>query len=96
MIEVTPTQTIELDFSKSREERILEGIAAWAAFYRENPHRFVKDYLNVNLKQFQQTLLMEMDRNNYAAYIAARGLSKTGLALQKWRGKINRGKSVDR
>lgn len=85
MMEITPTQTIELDYSKTREQRILEGMAAWASFYRENPHRFVKDYLNVNLKPFQQTLLMEMDRNNYTAYIASRGLFKTGLALQKWR-----------
>lgn len=80
MMEITPAQTIELDYSKTREQRILEGMAAWASFYRENPHRFVKDYLNVNLKPFQQTLLMEMDRNNYTAYIASRGQGKSFVA----------------
>lgn len=79
MMEITPAQTIELDYSKTREQRILEGMAAWASFYRENPHRFIKDYLGFNLKPFQQTLIMEMDRNNYGAYIAARGQGKTFL-----------------
>ena len=73
MISCTPTRTIELDHSKTREQRILEGMAAWVSFYRENPHRFVKDYLNINLKPFQQILLLEMDQNNYTAYIASRG-----------------------
>jgi len=88
LIEYTPVQTIELDYTKSREQRILEGIAAWTSFYRENPHRFVKDYLNINLKPFQQILLMEMDQNNYTAYIAARGFDKPGLTFQKWKAKI--------
>lgn len=80
MISCTPTRTIELDHSKTREQRVLEGMAAWVSFYRENPHRFVKDYLNINLKPFQQILLLEMDQNNYTAYIAARGQGKSFIA----------------
>ena len=34
--------------AKSRESRILEGMAIWASFYRCNPHRFAKDYLNID------------------------------------------------
>ena len=88
MMEITPAMPIEIDYSKTREQRILEGMAAWASFYRENPHRFVKDYLNINLKPFQQILLMEMDKNNYTAYIASRGFDKLGLTFQKWKAKI--------
>ena len=65
--------TIPIDTSKSREERVMDGMMAWAAFWRANPHRFVKDYLNVNLKKFQQINLLMMDRCNYSVYIASRG-----------------------
>lgn len=73
MLSNTAYRTIELDYSKPREQRVLEGMAAWVAFYRENPHRFVKDYLNINLKDFQQINLLMMDRNIYSVYIASRG-----------------------
>lgn len=79
MTEYTKTRQIRLDPTKSREERVFEGVAAWAAFYRANPHRFVKDYLGINLKLFQQMLMVEMDQCNYTAYIAARGQGKTYL-----------------
>nr|DAP26938.1 MAG TPA: large terminase [Caudoviricetes sp.] len=79
MTEYTKTRQIKLDPTKSREERVFEGVAAWAAFYRANPHRFVKDYLGINLKLFQQMLMVEMDQCNYTAYIAARGQGKTYL-----------------
>lgn len=79
MTEYTKTRQIKLDPTKSREERVFEGVAAWAAFYRANPHRFVKDYLGINLKLFQQMLMVEMDQCNYTAYIAARGQGKSFL-----------------
>lgn len=79
MTEYTKTRQIRLDPAKSREERVFEGVAAWAAFYRANPHRFVKDYLGINLKLFQQILLVMMDWGNYTAYIAARGQGKSFL-----------------
>lgn len=44
-----------------------------------NPQRFAKDYLNINLKTFQKILLYEMMYNNYFMYLAARGQSKTWL-----------------
>ena len=28
----------------SKAERVLNGVARWASFYRANPHRFAKDY----------------------------------------------------
>ena len=43
----------------------------------DNPQRFVKDYLNVNLKPFQKILIYMMMLSNYFMYIAARGLKAT-------------------
>ena len=34
-----------------KSERVLEGVAYWASFYRKNPQRFVLEYLNVKLKE---------------------------------------------
>ena len=62
-----------------KSERIMNGIAAWASFYRSNPHRFVKDYLNIELKLFQMILLYQMMHNNYYMYTASRGQGKTYL-----------------
>lgn len=63
----------EKEVANEKSERIMNGVAAWAGFYRENPHRFVKDYLNVNLKLFQKILLYAMMHNNFFMYLAARG-----------------------
>ena len=60
----------------TREEKIMEGIRAWTAFYRENPHRFAEDFLHLNLKKFQEILLVEMNRSTNTVFIGARGKSK--------------------
>ena len=56
-----------------------ENVAYWCSFYRENPHRFCKDYLNVNLKLFQKILIYAMMKYDYLMFIASRGLGKTFL-----------------
>ena len=50
-----------------------ENVAYWCSFYRENPHRFCKDYWNVNLKLFQKILIYAMMKFDYIMYIASRG-----------------------
>ena len=65
----------EKEIANEKSERIMNGIAAWTSFYRSNPQRFVKDYLNVNLKLFQKILIYMMMLNNYFMYIAARGFN---------------------
>lgn len=65
--------------ASDKAQRIMEGVAVWCAFYRSNPQRFVKDYLNINLKAFQKILLYQMMHNNYFMYIASRGQGKTYL-----------------
>lgn len=61
------------DIKQRQKQRLFDGVAIWAAFYRYNPHRFAKDYLNVNLKLFQKILLFSMMTNHHFMYLAARG-----------------------
>ena len=66
----------EKEIANEKSKRILNGVAYWGAFYRENPQRFVKDYLNIQLKDFQKILLYEMMHENYTMFWASRGLGK--------------------
>ena len=61
-----------------RQHKLLR-IANLAAFYRANPHRYVKDFLHINLKLFQKILIYLMNVSDYFMFIAARGLGKTFL-----------------
>lgn len=62
-----------------KTERVLEGVAYWASFYRKNPQRFVLEYLNVKLKLFQKILIYMMMVSTNFMYIASRGSGKTWL-----------------
>lgn len=59
--------------SKSREQRVLEGIAIWASYYRENPDKFAADYLHLNLRIFQKILLVAMNKFANFVFIGSRG-----------------------
>lgn len=61
------------EIAQDKADRIMNGVAAWTAFYRSNPHRFAKDVLNLRLKTFQKILLYAMMHNHYIMYLAARG-----------------------
>lgn len=73
------TRKSEKQLANEKSERILNGIAIWCSFYRYNPQRFVKDYLNVDLKRFQKFLIYAMMHNNHFMFWAARSLGKTWL-----------------
>lgn len=64
---------------QSKSDRLMEGIGIWTSFYRSNPHRFVKEYLGINLKLFQCILIFMMIHNHYFMYLASRGQGKTWL-----------------
>lgn len=66
----------EKELANEKSERIMLGIAEWCAYYRENPQRFVKDYLNINLKLFQKILIYAMMHNDHFMHLASRGLGK--------------------
>lgn len=58
---------------QEKSEKLMNGINIWASFYRANPHRFAKDYLNLTLKTFQKINLYEMMHNTNMMYLASRG-----------------------
>ena len=59
--------------TQDKADRIMNGVAIWTSFYRQNIHRFAKDFLNLRLKLFQIILLYAMNFNNYFMYLASRG-----------------------
>lgn len=65
------------EFTKS--EKLMNGIANWAGFYRQRPDIFAEDYLGISLKPFQKILLYVMMNYNYTAFFASRGLGKSFL-----------------
>ena len=69
----------EKQLANEKSKRVLEGVAYWCSYYRHNPQRFVKEYLNVNLKTFQKILIYAMMHNNHFMFWASRGLGKTWL-----------------
>ena len=64
----------------SRQEKILNGVATWCAYYRNNPHRFAHDYLHLNLHLFQKILLVMMNWSTTTVFIGTRGIGKTFLS----------------
>lgn len=64
---------------QEKTEKLMNGVAYWAAFYRMNPQRFVADYLNIQLKLFQKILIYMMIVSTHFAYFAARGQGKSWL-----------------
>ena len=64
---------------KEKSERMMEGVAYWAAFYRKNPQRFAKEFMNIDLKLFQKILLFVWMASTNIVFIAVRGIGKTWL-----------------
>lgn len=64
----------------TREERILQGVGAWTAYYRCNPARFAHDYLHLDLRLFQKILLIMMNLSMEFVFIGSRGIGKTFLS----------------
>lgn len=74
-----PRKMTVKEVANEKAQKVMSGISCWAQFYRFNPQRFCKDYLNVRLKLFQKILLYAMMHNNYFMFCASRGLGKTWL-----------------
>lgn len=68
-----------LEIANDKANKIMEIVAWRCAYYRANPHRFVKEVLGLNLKLFQQILIYAMMKYDHIMYLAARGQGKTYL-----------------
>ncbi len=62
---------------QEKNDRIMDGVGVWTAFYRANPQRFAADFLNMQLKVFQKILLYIMNLMTVMSFFASRGLGKT-------------------
>lgn len=67
------------EVQQEKSERLMNGIAYWAAFYRKNPQRFCVDFLNIQLKLFQKILIYMMMVSTNFMYLASRGQGKSWL-----------------
>lgn len=56
-----------------------QAIGRAAAYYRANPHRFVKNFLHIDLRWFQKIVIYAMNMNPAFCMIASRGLGKSFL-----------------
>lgn len=71
-----------MSYSANIETKVkskMTNIMKWVGFYRKNVHRFVEEYLHIELKTFQKMLLYMMDNNLFFQFWAARGIGKTFL-----------------
>ena len=64
---------------EDKSTRMMNAVIKYAAYYRENIHRFVEEYLGIKLKLFQKILLYAMDHNDASYYVASRGQGKSFL-----------------
>ena len=62
------------------DDRLMQGVAEWCAYYRANIHRFAEDYLHIRLKLFQKIILVMMNLCTVTVFIATRGIGKTYLS----------------
>lgn len=64
-----------LPFSPQDQDKLRE----WLAYWRDNPHHFVRDVYGVDLKLFQDCIFWQMFDSTIFVYIASRGQGKTFL-----------------
>lgn len=67
------------ELKEDKYRKIMRTVALKASYYRENPQRFVKEILNIELKPFQKILIWAMMHYTHFLFIAARALGKTYL-----------------
>ena len=67
----------DAELREESQRHLMELIAERASFYRANPHRFAKDYLNLDLHIFQQIIIFMMNISTNAMFLACRGIGKS-------------------
>lgn len=67
----------DAQIKEEKYKHTLSQVAKWTSYYRANPHRFAKDFMNIKLKKYQVVELKEMMDNNTIVLIGSRGIAKT-------------------
>lgn len=65
---------------ESKSEKLMNGVAIWASWYRFRMDKFIEDYFGIKLKLFQIFLIYAMQHNNYFMYLASRGQGKSFIS----------------
>jgi hypothetical protein len=66
---------------KTIEEQKRENKEAWVAYWRANPHRFITEWLGLQLYDFQKILIYQMNMYPNFIFLASRGLAKGSVCL---------------
>lgn len=75
------TKFRKVERNGTKEQNQTEGVKQLTAFYRENPHRFLVDYLGMTwLTTIQKILINVMLKFTYVAIFASRGFGKSMLS----------------
>lgn len=69
----------DAQIKEAKEDRLMRSVEVWTSFYRANPHRFVLDYIGIQLKVFQQIIICMMFKFTNSIYLASRGGGKSFL-----------------
>ena len=67
--------------SITKQEQFMLNFEEWIDYWRENPHRFITEYLKLKLYDFQKVLIYQMFLYPNFIFIASRGLAKSTLVL---------------
>ena len=75
---ITKTRKLKQEeINKNKKLAFEEGIIEWTRFYRENPHRFIIDYLGLQLFILQMIIIFMFDKFNYNMLTCSRGTGKS-------------------
>lgn len=58
----------------TKHQQFIINFNMWVAYWRANPHRFITDYLQLKLYDFQKVLIYQMFMYSNFIFIASRGL----------------------
>lgn len=61
---------------KSIDAQYRENLLEWIDFFRGNPHRLITDYYGLELYDFQNILIYEMDKFESVIFVGSRGVAK--------------------
>lgn len=67
--------------AKTLVEKYEDNFEQWVAYWRENLHRFIVEYLGLTLYDFQKVVIYSMSKSSNYIYVRSRGLAKSTIAL---------------
>ena len=73
----TANTSYNYSVNSAHRRAVIDAVGVWCSFYRANIHRFIADYLHIQLKLFQVIIVLMMQWSSTIVMIAARGIGKT-------------------